>query len=134
MGRGISTVIRCGERQDDGLRRLADGFAAELGGEAHVQLYATPAGTHSYGWHYDVEEVFIIQALGVKDYYMRENTVALGRTVGEPLNFACVREEKTQTMQTRLIIGDWLYIPCRWWHFVHCAEDALSISVGVSAL
>ena len=36
-----------------------------------------------------------------------------------------------QLMQARLIAGDWLYVPRRWWHLVLCAEDSLSISVGV---
>ena len=131
MLRGISTVIRRSERHDDGLLRLADAFAAELGGEVHVQLYATPAGTHSYGWHYDFEDVFVAQTLGIKDYYMRDNTVARRTRLGEPLDFACIRKEKSQIMEARLIAGDWLYIPRRWWHFVQCAEDSLSISVGV---
>jgi ribosomal protein L16 Arg81 hydroxylase len=31
----------------------------------------------------------------------------------------------------RLVAADWLYIPATWWHLVKCAEDALSISVGI---
>ncbi len=34
-------------------------------------------------------------------------------------------------MASRLVAGDWLYIPRWWWHFVKCEEDSLSISVGV---
>lgn len=29
------------------------------------------------------------------------------------------------------LVDDWLYIPATWWHLVKCAEDALSISVGI---
>jgi 50S ribosomal protein L16 3-hydroxylase len=132
MARGISTVIRRSELHDDGLLRLANRFAAERAGEVHVQLYATPAGTYSFGWHYDFEDVFIAQTLGMKDYYMRDNTVALQTRLTGPLDFACVNKEKSQILEARLIAGDWLYIPRRWWHFVRCLQDALSISVGIS--
>src|SRR5690348_3041627 len=111
MRRGISTVIRTSERYDEGLRRLADAFGAALPGKVHVQLYATPSGTYSYGWHYDFEDVFIAQTLGVKDYSMRDNTVARHTGIGEKLDFSWVREETSPTMKARLIAGDWLYIP-----------------------
>ena len=120
MARGISTVIRASERQDDGLCRL-DAFRAALPGEVHVQLYATPAGTHSYSWHYDLEDVFIAQTLGIKDYYLRDNTVARHTRPGEKLDFGCIREERSQMMVAKLIAGDGLYIPRRWWHLVKCS-------------
>jgi JmjC domain len=131
MTRGISTVIRASERHDAGLRRLADAFAGSLQGEIRVQLYVTPGGTYSFGWHYDFEDVFIAQTLGIKDYYLRDNTVARHTLTGETLDFGCIRQERSQIMASRLISGDWLYIPRRWWHFVKCEEDSLSISVGV---
>lgn len=134
MARGISTVIRESERHDDGLRRLADAFSAVLPGKVHVQLYATPGGTHSFGWHYDFEDVFIAQTLGIKDYYLRDNTVARHTHVGEKLDFGCVRQERSELMMARLLPADWLYIPRRWWHLVKCAEDSLSISVGILPL
>ena len=131
MARGISTVIRKSERHDDELRRLADAFGGILPGQVHVQLYATPGGTHSFGWHYDFEDVFIAQTLGIKDYYLRDNTVACRTHFGEKLDFETIRHEKSQLMVVRLIAADWLYIPRRWWHLVKCVEDSLSISVGV---
>lgn len=131
MARGISTVVRKSERHDDGIRRLADAFGGVVPGEVHVQLYATPGGTHSFGWHYDLEDVFIAQTLGVKDYYLRDNTVARHTHVGEKLDFSCIQQETSQLMVARLIASDWLYIPRRWWHLVKCVEDSLSISIGI---
>jgi ribosomal protein L16 Arg81 hydroxylase len=32
---------------------------------------------------------------------------------------------------SRLLPGDWLHVPARWWHMAKCLEDSLSISVGV---
>ena len=131
MKAGISVVVRAAERHDAGLRRVAEAFEAALPGEVHIQVYATPGGTNSYGWHYDFEDVFIAQTAGVKDYYFRRNTVARDAVLGDRLDFTRVRSEVSPIYQSRLIAGDWLYIPATWWHLVKCAEDALSISVGV---
>jgi len=134
MGRGVSVVVRGGEAHDAGLRTLADEFEATFAGETHVQLYATPGGTNSYGWHYDFEDVFIAQTAGAKDYYFRANTVATDSVLGDALDFTAIRRETSPIFSARLIAGDWLYIPARWWHLVKCTEDALSISVGVMSL
>ncbi|MBV8361877.1 MAG: hypothetical protein JO189_28670 [Deltaproteobacteria bacterium] len=131
MAQGISTVIRKSERHDDGLRRLADAFGSVLAGKVHLQLYATPGRTYSFGWHYDFEDVFIAQTLGIKDYYMRANTVARQIHPGEKPDFGRIRQETSQLMVARLVPADWLYIPRGWWHLVKCAENSLSISVGV---
>jgi 50S ribosomal protein L16 3-hydroxylase len=128
---GVSVVIRAAEAHDAGLKRLATRFEEVLPGEVHVQLYATPAGTNSYGWHYDFEDVFIAQTAGVKDYYFRANTVAREAVLGDALDFTPVRREKSPLFSSRLVAGDWLYLPPRWWHVVKCVEDSLSISVGV---
>jgi 50S ribosomal protein L16 3-hydroxylase len=131
MASGISVVIRAGEEHDLGLRALATAFEHELPGEVHVHLYVTPGGTNSYGWHYDFEDVFVVQTAGTKDYYFRANTVARDAVLGDRLDFSCVSRETSQIFSSRLVAGDWLYIPATWWHLVKCAEDALSISVGV---
>ncbi|HEX2659500.1 MAG TPA: cupin domain-containing protein [Polyangia bacterium] len=129
--RGVSTVVRAAERHDGGLAALASSFEAAAAGRAHVQLYATPGGTNSYGWHFDFEDVFIIQTAGTKDYYFRDNTVAGDVTLGAPMDFTAIRRETSPVYTARLIAGDWLYIPSRWWHLVKCVDDALSISTGV---
>ena len=131
MQQGVSVVVRGSEAHHAGLRALADEFEATFPGETHVQLYATPGGTNSYGWHFDFEDVFIAQTAGVKNYYFRANTVARHAELGAPLDFTAIRHETSPIFMARLIAGDWLYIPARWWHLVKCAEDALSISVGV---
>jgi hypothetical protein len=134
MRRGVSTVVRAAELHEPGLAALAAAFGRLLPGEAHVQLYVTPRGTHSFGWHFDFEDVFIVQTLGVKDYYLRANSTAHEARLGDKLDFSSVRRERSPLLSSRLIAGDWLHIPARWWHLVKCVEDSLSISVGVMPL
>lgn len=131
MARGLGFVVRRAERQDDGLAALAAALARDLPGETHVQLFVTPAGTHGFGWHYDFEEVFIVQTAGAKDYYFRENTVDRETPRGARPDFGAYRRETTPMATTRLLASDWLYLPARWWHVAKCVEDSLSISLGV---
>jgi ribosomal protein L16 Arg81 hydroxylase len=131
MERGVSVVVRASERHDPGLAGLAGAFGDVLPGEVHIQLYATPGGSNSYGWHYDFEDVFIAQTAGNKDYYFRDNTVARNTALGDTLDFTVFRQEKSPIFSSRLVPGDWLYIPARWWHLVKCNQDSLSISIGV---
>jgi 50S ribosomal protein L16 3-hydroxylase len=128
---GVSVVVRGAERHDPGLAAIARGFERVLPGEVHVQLYATPGGSNSYGWHYDFEDVFIAQTAGVKDYYFRANSVSRDARLGDKLDFTAVSREVSPMFAARLLAGDWLYLPATWWHLVKCTDNALSISVGV---
>lgn len=128
MAAGVGLCVRHAERCDPELAGLAEEFAADLPGEVQVQLFVTPGGTHGFGWHFDTEDVFIAQTIGVKDYYFRANTVA---AEGPARDFARFHAEVTPLCTARLIAGDFLYIPARWWHMARCLKDSLSISLGV---
>jgi ribosomal protein L16 Arg81 hydroxylase len=131
MKNGVGLVIRRAERLDPGLTELAASFARDLPGEVHLQLFVTPAETHGFSWHYDFEDVFIVQTDGAKEYFFRENTVDLDTPSGGQPDFTRIRTEKSDVGSARLEPGDWLYLPRRWWHVAHCVRDSLSISVGV---
>jgi ribosomal protein L16 Arg81 hydroxylase len=131
LQQGVGVVIRRAEQHDAGLATLAAAFARTLSGEAHVQLFITPAGTHSFGWHYDFEDVFILQTAGVKEYYFRDNTVDRITARGASPDFTRFRQEVSPLAGARLLPGDWLYIPARWWHVAKCVEESFSISIGV---
>ncbi|HKO53452.1 MAG TPA: cupin domain-containing protein [Polyangiaceae bacterium] len=131
MRRGIGLCLRRCERHDAALGDFTSSFAGSLGRRAHLQVFATPGGTHGFGWHYDAEDVFIVQTAGVKDYYFRENTVDRRVPDGTNPDFSRFLVEKSPLQTARLIAGDCLYIPARWWHMAKCVEDALSMSLGI---
>lgn len=130
MSQKLGIVLRRTERHDEKLAELAEAFARDVPGEVHVQLYVTPAGTQTFGWHFDLEDVFIAQTVGSKDYYFRANTVARHSGFNPP-DFSAIRRERSALQCAHLIPGDWLYLPTRWWHLVRSVQDSLSISVGV---
>jgi 50S ribosomal protein L16 3-hydroxylase len=129
---GVGMVIRRAEQHDTGLAKLAASLSQNIPGEVHVQLFVTSAGTHGFGWHYDDEDVFVVQTDGTKDYFFRDNTIEGDRRSGTGADFSRFCDEASPIGTARLIAGDWLYIPSRWWHVAKCIEDSLSISLGLS--
>lgn len=126
---GVGLCLRHTERCHPALRRVADAFEADLGA-AQVQVFVTPGGTHGFGWHFDDEDVFIVQTAGAKDYYFRANTVTDAPAHGSV--FGRFTEETSPLCTASLVPGDFLYVPARWWHMAICRETSLSVSVGVT--
>jgi 50S ribosomal protein L16 3-hydroxylase len=132
LATGVGLVIRRAEYHEPALAKFALSLTNFIPGEVHVQLFVTPAGTHGFGWHYDDEDVFILQTSGIKDYFFRDNTVERTRPSASVPDFTQFRRETSPVGTTRLIPGDWLYIPSRWWHMAQCTDDSLSVSLGIS--
>ena len=129
---GWSVVFRRCERYHAGLARLAGSWEKELPGSVNIQVFATPQDTSSFGWHYDCEDVFIVQTSGSKEYMLRENTVNPAPTIDAmPRDMEYEKENSTLKMTCTLRTGDWLYIPRGFWHRARGIEDSLSISIGV---
>jgi 50S ribosomal protein L16 3-hydroxylase len=128
---GQGLAIRKAERHSPGLARLCAEFGLDLPGEQRVIAFATPAQTHGFGWHYDAEDVFIVQTQGDKEYLFRRNTVCdASPRSGQP-DFSLHARETSPVMSCRLIAGDWLYIPRGFWHVAYAHRHSLSISIGV---
>ena len=131
-------VARNAERHDAGLAKLAADFYADFRAPINIHLYWSPADQHGFGWHYDVEEVFVLQARGVKKYMLRKNSVnpwPLLETMPRDLQY---EKERTPVMECVLAAGDWLYIPAGWWHVAKAGSaeasgegGSISLAVGV---
>jgi len=130
---GYTILVRHAERHDERLTEIAQSFAADLGGEVNIHIYSTPGGQHGFGWHYDAEEVFILQTTGRKEYSLRKNTVnpwPLVETIPADMKY---ERELMPLMRVMLAAGDWLYIPSGYWHYGSAEQDAISLAVGVMA-
>jgi ribosomal protein L16 Arg81 hydroxylase len=131
FGAGCSIVMRRLERHDEALQELANSIGGELQGTVSIQSYATPRTFSSFGWHYDCEDVFIVQTAGTKEYLLRANTVnPMPHIAAMPKDMQYGKETSPMVACT-LAAGDWLYVPSGWWHRARAVDDALSISVGV---
>lgn len=128
---GIGVAVRMPERFCPEVAVVAAEFARDLPGEQRVIVFATPGGVHGFGWHYDPEDVFIVQTAGDKSYFFRQNTIDPEPVRGAQPDFSTFRRETSPMLQCRLLAGDWLYLPRGYWHVARPHADALSISIGV---
>lgn len=131
---GYTVLARHAERCHPGIAELAAGFAADFAAPIDVHLYYTPGGSHGFGWHYDAEDVFILQTAGSKEYSLRKNTVnpwPLVETLPQDMRYP---REIMPLSKCRLSAGDWLYIPHGWWHRAEAEAEADSISLAVGVL
>ncbi len=113
--------------------QLSGRFQAALNAPIDVHLYCTPADQPGFGWHYDAEEVFVLQVSGSKHWYLRKNSVHPW-----PLMYAIPsnqRYEREQTLVEHCFLaeGDWLYIPSGYWHKTIAGAASTSLSVGARA-
>src|SRR5437868_4150246 len=97
----------------------------------NIHMYCTPGGQFGFGWHYDAEDVFIIQTSGRKQYSLRKNTVnpwPIEETLPADMRY---EREMMPLMRCELAAGDWLYIPSGYWHMAESREMAISLAIGV---
>jgi 50S ribosomal protein L16 3-hydroxylase len=132
---GWTIRVRSVEQHSDAIRALATAFARAFRGQVDVHLYVTPPGRRGLAWHYDAEDVFILQTAGTKEYLLRKNTVhpwPLAETMPEDLRY-----ERELMPLNRVVLdpGDLLYIPCGYWHRTESPSAssgaAISLAVGV---
>jgi hypothetical protein len=125
----IGLTVRSAERFCPFARALADNLSGKLG-PSRVHLLATPPRAEA-AWHYEDDHVFIVQTVGVKDYYFRPNTVA-SDVPASAKGFAAHGRETSRFWSARLRPGDVLYLPTRWWSRSCSDQDTLSLAIGVS--
>ncbi|HLY09993.1 MAG TPA: cupin domain-containing protein [Planctomycetota bacterium] len=132
VAEGHTLVIRQAERHDAELARLADGFFRDFAAEVNVHVYCTPPGKSGFGWHYDPEDVFILQTHGAKEYQLRKNTVNPWPLLAQMPRDLQYEREAMPLFRCVLRPGDWLYIPTGWWHSARGVEgDSITLAVGL---
>jgi ribosomal protein L16 Arg81 hydroxylase len=130
---GCTVLVRHAERHHAGLALLAADFEADFAAPVNIHMYVAPAGQFGFGWHYDAEDVFILQTSGGKEYSLRKNTVnpwPLEETLPDDMRY---EREIMPLMRCGLSAGDWLYIPAGYWHMAQGVggEPSISLAVGV---
>lgn len=130
--KGHTLLLRFAEKSSEALRELSQDFSSSFHTNVDIQLYCTPEGHNAFGWHYDVEEVFIIQTQGSKQYTIRPNTIhpnPLVNSISKDLGYE--KENSSTQLVVTLEPGDWLYIPSGWWHIARTQKESMHISIGL---
>lgn len=130
---GRTILVRRAERASSELQSVTDDFVGLFGEEVDIQLYCTPKSEQGLGWHYDREDVFIVQSDGEKEFQIRKNTLNPW-PVTMPRDMQFEREVATTEVRCTLSAGDFLYIPAGYWHRARALSDSFHMTVGVRAL
>jgi ribosomal protein L16 Arg81 hydroxylase len=131
---GYTILVRHVERHVAEVAELARLFKCTFQAPVNVHIYATPGAEFGFSWHYDAEDVFIVQTTGEKEYSLRKNTVnvwPLEETLPADMKY---ERELMPLMRVRLQPGDLLYIPCGYWHRAQTpggSDCAISLAIGV---
>lgn len=131
---GCTILVRNAQRHNGGIAELAAGFARDFGAPVNVHVYATPGHAFGFSWHYDAEEVFIVQTSGQKEYSLRKNTVNPWPTVETIPRDMQYEREIMPLMRVSLSAGDWLYIPSGYWHKAETKSDEVAISLAIGVM
>lgn len=132
FGLGHTLVIRSAEKHDAELERIAAGFRGDFEAPVNVHVYCTPPERSGFGWHYDPEDVFIVQTHGSKEYQLRKNTVNPWPLLEQMPKDLKVERETQPVWSCVLRPGDWLYIPTGWWHSARGVEgDSITLAIGL---
>jgi ribosomal protein L16 Arg81 hydroxylase len=129
---GYTLLVRHAELHHPGLGEFGRSLAADFAAPINIHIYCTPASKVGFAWHYDAEEVFIVQTAGVKEYFLRKNSVnpwPIEETLPRDMRY---EREIMPLMKVVLAAGDWLYIPSGYWHYGAAHEAAISLSIGIA--
>lgn len=131
LDQGYTLGIRHADRLDTGLQEIRTSFQAAFAAPTDVHLYCTPAEQTGFGWHYDAEEVFVLQTAGEKEWRLRKNTVhpwPLMEAIPADQHY---ERERMPVFSCRLAARDWLYIPAGYWHSTVAQTESISLSIGL---
>jgi ribosomal protein L16 Arg81 hydroxylase len=126
-------ALRNADRASARVRALAAAIGEDVPGNRRAAMFATPAGTHSLAWHFDLDDLFIVQVAGTKTHHLRSNTVLPRPLTQTGHSLAAYALETSPLLTFELRAGDFLYVPAGFWHMAMAKadQDSLSIAVGV---
>lgn len=128
---GHTVLVRHAEESHPIFKSIADNFKFAFDRSIDIQIDITPQGKEGLSWHYDVEDVFIIQSQGEKEFTLLPNAVT-PRPLPQMLKENFFTHEKSlPEIKCLLKAGDWLYIPAGYWHKATAVTDSFHLSIGV---
>lgn len=132
---GYTILVRHSEAAHPELKKIAQEFQQFFESDIDVQIFGTPELKQGFDWHYDSEEVFIIQSSGTKEFRLRKNRKSNPISFSKfPKNANLEEEMESSEMRIKLGPGDFLYIPAGYWHCAQALAPSFHLSIGVTLL
>lgn len=132
ISEGSTLVIPHAEEAHRSFASLVPEFTTHYPCPIDIQLYLTPEGNEGFDWHYDYEDVFVLQSFGVKEFTLRKNSFWPKASNREISQQSLWRQETSNSeIRCTLQAGDWLYIPAGYWHKARALTKSYHVSVGL---
>lgn len=120
-GRKLSNLLRSGatvivdavQTCHGPVATLANEIESGLGTYVNVNLYASWKSSRGFATHWDDHDVFIVQAVGEKEWHLFGETRASPAPLDNEPNLDVPKEP---VWVGKLTAGDVLYVPRGWWH------------------
>jgi 50S ribosomal protein L16 3-hydroxylase len=106
---GRTILVRHAEAACAQIQNIAEDFEKHFSSPVDVQLYYTPQGQQGFDWHYDIEDVFIIQSIGSKEFHLKRNTVSSVPFDVNKMKADFYNEPPAAELRCLLEAGDFLY-------------------------
>jgi ribosomal protein L16 Arg81 hydroxylase len=112
------------------------GIVDDLGHPAQANAYVTPPNSRGFDPHYDVHDVFVLQAAGRKRWIVHEPVHAdplPSQPWTEHRAAIAARSGEAPVLEAVLSPGDALYLPRGWIHSAEALEGtSIHLTIGVS--
>lgn len=133
---GHTLVIEDIQKSWPPVAQLAASLSAAFSARVHVNMYMTPAGFQGAPLHPDVQDVFVLQMEGAKDWFMyeqREELCLETLTYLQQIRAPVQRQMDEPPLIDRLTLrqGDFLYIPRGLPHKAMAPTDSPSLHLTV---
>ena len=110
----------------------------DVGHPVQANAYVTPPGARGFDPHYDVHDVFVLQAAGEKRWTVHEPVhehPLPSQPWTEHRDAIASRIDDDPVIDTVLSAGDTLYLPRGWVHSARSLDTtSIHMTIGVSAL
>src|SRR6478752_8108956 len=110
----------------------------DIGHPGQANAYVTPPGARGFDPHYDVHDVFVLQAAGQKRWTVHEPVhehPLPSQPWTEHRDAIASRIDDDPVIDTVLSAGDTLYLPRGWVHSARSLDTtSIHLTIGVSAL
>ncbi len=135
---GYSLVMRSLHRYHPPLRKFAQELSRELGYGVRINAYITPPSAQAVGTHFDLQDVFVLQVEGEKEWNIRPPVIEKPLSTEDWHQMGRTRREKLLRISSNadsivLAPGDVLYLPRGYLHDAR-ATDTTSIQLTVAVM
>lgn len=136
VAQGSTVQLSAIERYWPAAAAVADDFARAFCAKVKVNVYLTPAGHQGAPVHGDLQDVFVYQMEGEKDWYLYEETIFEPvETLGWARELAPDHDHLSQDAplleQTTVRPGDLLYLPRGLVHRAVASDTAPSVHLAI---